>query len=330
MRALFVMFLCSASAFAQDAKDIKGIFQEVDVENGTITLRIHETGKVYRLKTFNLLKPDLPVTTALGKPAPLKEIEVDARLTLKLEGDDVTAIAISPAMISAYLKHVDAKNRIVTYKHTIGEKTLPLLPDAKVLYSGSPVELSEIKSSKLVNILFSEDRKAIAEIRAGKGGAPEVHLTKMSGVLFDFDAGKQVATIWSSGQNGDASLLHEYPLLKDATYSLAFQSKPFRDLTAQEVRRGVKIVYWLEAGAKKIMHMELEMPILAKRAVVAFDRSTGLLSLEGPEGPLFVHVAENVKLPRGKTLDDLRSKARVQCGLSVDRKRVEIIDSMAP
>src|SRR5581483_5970166 len=175
---------------------------------------------------------------------------------------------------------------------------------------------------------LSEDHKTVIEVRVGKGAMPLARLVKGTGTLLDFDAkAGEAKVLVTSG--GDVSLLREVTLSKDISFNLLYQSKPFRDLMREEVHRGVKVHFWTDFTTRKLVHVEVEMPILARRTVKSFDPESRQLVLEDADGDKMLTLTPQAKIHLiGKTgaLADLKAGVSASCGLSPDRKHVEIVN----
>jgi hypothetical protein len=281
-----------------------------------------------QVKTFNLARPDLPVTDATGQALKLADLQPDQRVYLKVTANDVTAIRLAPPTLYGVLVRVDAEQRVLALKLQMGERVLPVPTEAKVLDGLQPVQLKDLKAGTHVLVTFSPDRKSIMEVRTGKGALPVTHLHKGIGYLMDVDRDKRTIDLLTAAHEGDHFALRHLALLPDATFALLYQSRPFRELTLDEVVRAVKVTTWTEGDTKKVAHLDLDMPTLARRTVKAFDAGQRRLVLEDVEGEKVVTLSPGVKVQTAAgagRVEDIRPGVGVSCGLSPDRRLVELV-----
>lgn len=75
-RCLSSVLLALAAAGAALADDVRGYVQELDATKGTITLTFFIRGQV-SVKSFNLLKPDIPVVNVAGQELKLSDVQAE-------------------------------------------------------------------------------------------------------------------------------------------------------------------------------------------------------------------------------------------------------------
>jgi hypothetical protein len=330
---LAVCILVPASAgFAQGSKDVKAVVQSVDANVGTITVLL-ESGaglaKSERIKTFNLARADLPITDGAGKPLKLTDLETDRRVFLKFDGDDVQAIRVAPPTFFGQLSRLDKASRTVVVTSKIGTRTIQLPMTAKIIDHGQPANFDDLKTGVNAIVYYSEDQKAVLELHSGKGLMPLVKLVKAVGYMIDVDRDKHTAQIFINFQGGDSSVLRETRLAKDATFSLMYQYRPYRDITLKEVGRGLKANFWMDTSTRRLVHVEIEMPTLGRRMVKSVDAAKREIVLEDSEGEKKLQVAASARITftdgrRGR-LEDVEPGMFVNCGLGADRKHVEVV-----
>jgi hypothetical protein len=328
---LLVGWVLCPSLPAQNGKEVKAVVQEIDATVGTMAV-ILEGRKTHQVKTFNLARPDLPVSDGSGKALKLADVEPGQRVYLHLADDDVTAIRLAAPSLYGTVERVSVSERRVVLKSKIGERTIVLPESAKVIAGGEPARLEDVKAGQAALVVFSPDQRNVVELRTGRGVAPPAYLAKAVGVLIDVDRPRRTVQILNTSSKGDTHALRELPLAKEATFGLFHGSRPFRELTLDEVTRGVKVAYWTDTGTRKLVHLDVEMPTLGRRLVKRFDAETRQLVLDDPDGDKVLTLAPNVKVqtPAGTgKLDDIRPKANVSCGLSPDRKLVELVRVLA-
>jgi hypothetical protein len=313
---------------AQDKKDLRGVIQELDAANGTITLIVAENQKARadRVRTFNLFKPDLPVTDASGNALRLTDLQPDDRVYLKMAEEDVVGIMRAPLTVSGTLSKVDGRVILVATK--IGPKSYSIPEAAKIFDQNQPVQLQDLKTGAPLHVVLSPDQKTVAELRSARWLVPVIKLTKTIGYLIDFDRERHTLQVLINSLNGDHSLLRDLTFAKEPTFGLLYNSKPFREIAWDDLSRGLKVHCWLDTATRKVAHLEIEMPILGKRVVKALERDQRRLILDDDDGDKALALAPNVKVLAETgpgRLEDIGPNAVVGCGLSPDRKTVEVL-----
>ena len=321
----------SSAALAQDAKkDVRAIVQEVDATTGTITVILSEGGKTLadRVRTFNLLKPDIPVTDSLGKAKKLTDLEEDDRVFLKIANDEVLAIHMAPPTLYGNLTKVNLPERKLVIASKFGEKIVSIPAAAKFYYQSQDIPIEDLKTGVPILLAFAPDQKTVVEVRTGKSVNPVAKLTKSTGYLIDVDRDRPSVQVFNNFLTGDQGHLKDILIGKDASFGLLFKGKFFRDLPVEGLARGVRAHVWVEMTTRKVAHLEIEMPILGRRVVKAIDREQRKMTLEDPDGDLSFQLAGNLQIRKGTgsgNLEEIKPETAVSCALSPDRKKVEII-----
>jgi hypothetical protein len=128
--------------------------------------------------------------------------------------------------------------------------------------------------------------------------------------------------------SGDHSLLRELPLAKEPSFTLLYNGRFFRELAESELSRGLRVHFWTDVATRKAVHLEVEMPTLGRRLVKAIDRAKGQLTLEDAEGDRVLALAPQVRVltEHGPgRLEQVQAESVFSCGLSPDRKTIEVI-----
>lgn len=316
-----------APALAPLGQEVKGVVQEVDAAVGTVTLVVGGARPV-QVKTFNLARPDLPVTDAAGKPLKLTDLQADQRVQLTITNDDVVAIRLAPPTLYGTLTRVDAEGLAVRLKTRLGERSVPVPAETKILLDHQPAPLKDLRLGAPTLVAFTPDRKTVLELQAGKGVAADTRLHKAAAYLIDVDREKRTVDLFFRSHDGDHSVLRSLAFNRDPSFELLDGSRPFRELTLDEVARAQRVYVWTEGDTKKVAHLAVEMPTLGKRTVKAIDPAQGHLVLEGPEGDKVLRLSPHLKVRTSAGAgrrEDIRHGTVVSCGLSPDRRSVEVV-----
>jgi hypothetical protein len=330
----FIRYLCTlllalagTGVGAALAQDVRGYVQELDATKGVITLTFFLRGQV-SVKSFSLSKPDIPVVNPAGQALKLSDVQAESLVTLEFnaEGDVVSILAPLPT-VHGPLTDVDAKKREIVLKVLTGPRTIALAPATKIYLDGEPAALKDLAVGALTRVTFTPDRESVFEVRAGKGVNHPKPMKRM-GVLIEIDAKNRLARYFASSPFGDVSMLRDVPLANDATFSLCYQHRPIRTLQLAEITKGYQTFYWVEPVHKKVVHMDVEMPLLARRTVKALDPEKGSLTIVENEVEKVLTLSPKVKVlgPAGPgKLADVVPGMSVDCGLHPDRKHVELL-----
>jgi hypothetical protein len=327
--------LVASSAVTKEPKEIKAVVHGVDATAGTITVLVGSGAKTQRVRTFNLARPDLPVTDAAGQPLKLTDLHADQRVFLKTAPDeDIVAIRLAPPTLFGTIAKVNAAERTVVLRTHTGEKTVAVPAGAAIVAHGQAAKLADLKPGTLALVSFTPDRKTVRELRTGQNLVPLTRLVKSVGILIDVDRDRRTLDVllnYSSG--GDTSALRRMALDAGASFALLDRGRAFRELTFDELARGVKVTFFTEVDTKKVSHVDVEMPFLGRRTLKAFDAGRRRLVLEDADGERVLELSERAKVrtPAGPgRVEDLRPGLAVSCGLSPDRRRLELVQVLPP
>jgi hypothetical protein len=225
------------------------------------------------------------------------------------------------------LLDVDVKKSEIVLKVLTGPRPIALAPATKIYRDSEPAALKDLPVGTFTRVTFTPDKKAVVEVRAGKGVNDPQPLKKMA-VLIDTDPKKRIARFFASSPFGDVSMVREVPLTSDATFSLCYQQRPMRTLQLEEITQGFQTSYWVEPVYKKAVHLDIEMPLLARRTVKAVDRENRKLTILENEVEKVLPWSPTLKIlgPRGPgKLDDVVPGMSVDCGLHPDRTHIEVL-----
>jgi hypothetical protein len=315
-------------ARAQNTHDVRGYVQELDATKGSITLTVISQGKIVGVKTFSLPK-DIPVVNLAGQTLKLSDVQPEGLATLKLNVlEDVVSVLAPLPSVRGSLIAVDPKESTIIVNLLPGPRTIAISPTTKIYLDGQPAALKDLTAGAEAGVTFTQDRNSVVEVRSGKWVSHQLLPMKRIGVLVDVDKDKRLARVFRTNPKGDISMLHELPLAKDATFSLSYQGVPVRALKIEEVTKGFSMTYWLDPVYKRVVHLDLDIPLLARRQVKALDRKSGNLTILDDEVEKVLTLSPRVMIigPRGAgKLDDIAPGHLVDCGLHADRKQIEVL-----
>lgn len=322
-----VLMMLVGATGSVHAQDVRGYVQEVDATQGSITLAFFIQGKT-SVKSFNLLKADIPVTNPAGQALKLSDVQPESLVTLKLNSEeDVVSIIAPLPTLHGSLTDVDAKKSELVLKVLTEPRTIAISPDTKIYADGEPAKLIDLTVGTFTRVTFTQDQKSVLEVRSGRVFGYAQPILRI-GVLIDMDAEKRLVRVFTTNMYGDVSALREVPLAKDATISLSFMRRPIRPLKVDEITKGFSMFYWVEPVFKKVVHMEVEMPVLARRTVKALDLEKRRLTILENDVERVLTLSPKVKIlgPSGPgKLEAVVPDAIVDCGLSPDRKEIEVL-----
>lgn len=236
VHALFVIVVVLQQPCAAQ-QTVYGAIESLDVDLGTITLLLppkHEP------KQFNLAKPNLPATNALGQPLKLAVLREKQRVALTLdEADDVAAIRLDDNCLWAYVMKVEAKEQQLAIKFGHVQRTLSVPAKTAVLLDGEKVDLSDLKVGQGIKAIFAPDQ-TLVQIQCGKGisGVSPYHrcdflcYVDAAGRYSDFHALRH-SFITMVGKMGVSPREHQ-DLARHSTYALTsrYSHSRFYDLAA--------------------------------------------------------------------------------------------------
>ncbi len=226
------------------------------------------------------------------------------------------------------LTDVDAKDGVLVLKLLSGPRTIAISPEAKIYANGELATLKDLTVGNFTRVTFTQDQKAVVEVRSGKGVGNYPQPMRKQGILIEMDRDKRLARVFATSAKGDTNMLREEPLAKDATFSLDYLGRPMFAVRMEEITKGLTTHYWLEPVYHRIVHMHLEMPLLVRREVKALDQENRNLTILENDVERVLALSPRVKVlsPRGAgKLDDIVPGAIVDCGLNPDRKQIEVL-----
>jgi hypothetical protein len=221
----------------------------------------------------------------------------------------------------------------VVLKTRLGERTVPVPAEAPIVLDDQPTPLKDLRPGAPTLVAFSPDRTAVLELRAGKGVAADTRLQKAAAYLVDVDPDRRTIDLFYRSHGGDHSVLRSLALSPYASFELLDKSRSFRPLSLAEVARGQRVYVWTEADTKKVAHLAVEMPTLGKRTVKAFDATQRRLVLEDAAGDKELRLSPRLKVRTADGAgrqDEIRPGLVVSCGLSPDRRSVEVVRLEGP
>ena len=334
--AVWILLAGACGASAQNTHEVRGHVQELDASKGTITLTVLSQGKIVGVKTFRLLKTDIPVSNLAGQTLKLSDVQPEGLVTLNLNAaEDVVSVLAPLPNIRGSLIAVDPKGSTLILNLLPGPRTITAIsPNTKIYLDGKPAALKDLTVGDAAGVTFTQDRKSVVEVRSGKWIGPQLPPMKRLGVLIDVDKDKRLARVFRTNPKGDISMLHELPLAKDATFSLSYDSVPIRALRIEEVTKGFSMTYWLDPVYKRVVHMDLEIPLLARRQVKAFDRKSGSLTILDDDVDRVLTLSPQVMVfgpsAASESSDEIVPGGIVDCGLHADRKQIDQFSSCPP
>src|SRR5262249_42085476 len=152
----------------------------------------------------------------------------------------------------------------------------------------------------------------IVVVRSGRGIGSPPQATRRLGTLIEIDRDRRLARVFRTGGGplgGDVGVLREVPLAKDATFSLNYQLEPICTLKMEEITKGFDTIYWVDPVFNRVVHMDLQMPLLVRRKVKDFDRKTSNITLLQDDVESVMTLSPRVKVLSGRgagSLDDVR------------------------
>ena len=181
-------------------------------------------------------------------------------------------------------------------------------------------------------VAFGPDQRTVAEVRTGRGAQPITKLTKAVGYLIDVDRERPAVQILVNSAGGDHSVLRDWPVGRGATFGLLFRGKYARDVSLEALRRGVKVHSWTDRATGKVVHLQVEMPVLGRRVVKAVDHQRRAFTVEDPDGDRVLKVSRHTRVLTADgpgTLAAVQPAVAVSCGLSPDRQTAEVVHILA-
>jgi len=315
----------AVSGQEEKLKEIKGAIRQLDLKTGALTLQLASSDKQMAL---SLAAKDLPVTNPLGEKLKLTDLRAELRVSAKIRGEDeVVALKIDGPYLYGIVKKVDVAARTVTFKKVFGDRTITVPAQAKFMLTGEEGKINDLKIGGAVQVLFSLDRKSILQVQAGKGinaRDPYLRITRYYGILVDVDQPKRQVQVFV--QSTDAGAIKAYDVSPDAYLRLQYHLKPIGEVGFDQFAKWVKIYYYVDRDTGRIVNMDADLPVMTRRKVLKVEPGTITVEDELKEKTLPLAADVKVLTPRGEgKLAEVAANRIVNCGLSLDRSRVQII-----
>ena len=100
------------------------------------------------MRTYNLIKPDLPVQEGGGKTRKLADLREEDRVLLKVIDEDVVAIRLAGPQLFGPLLKADLVQRTVTVRTKIGDKVAHVAASAKIHDQNQNIALEDLKPGR--------------------------------------------------------------------------------------------------------------------------------------------------------------------------------------
>ncbi len=324
---MFLAALGASSAQEEKLKELKGAIIALDGKTGTLTLHQLMTDKQH---TFSLAAMDLQVTDPLGRKLKLDDLREELRVTAMLRNEaEVVGLRVDGPYQNGMIKTIDKVSQSVTLKGVFGETTYRIPESAKVIVGGKDGSLKQLKAGDAMQVLFALDKKTILQVQIGKGvhsRDPYLRVVRFYGILTELDHAKRRVQVFV--QSTDAGVIKTYEVSPDAQLRTMYHLKPVSDVGFEQFSKWVKVYYFVDRDTGKIVNMDADLPIMVRRKVVKFDGGTRKLTVEDELKEKTFDLAADVKVmqPKGDgKLADIAANRIVNCGLSLDRSRVQVV-----
>lgn len=311
-----------------------GIVKKLDVKVGTITiqsLRDGDTGE----KTLNLAGKDVRVTSNVERAVTLEDVREGVRVFLALnENNDVSAIRVEVPVVPAFLIGVDAENKTITVRQDrVGESTLKVAPDARIVVSGKAIRLNSLDAQQRVLLQLSADKQTVLGITGGQpetrreqaGAREEVRerdLGRLGGVIVEIDPGKGTIGLLV-GREGNLNIT-TLTVAKDAKLRLMHGDRPLNEITFAQLAKPAQAWVTLNGDQKSATAIDVMAPIMRLR-IKAVDAAGRKLTVAAERMEHTFELAADAKVTRGREevqLAELAPGTMVMLSLSLDRSRV--------
>lgn len=318
-----VAFIAFASQPCSAQQIIYGAIESLDTELGTITVLLppkHEP------KQFNLAKPDLPTTDALGKPLKVNTLREKQRVALTLdEADDVAAIRVDDNVMWAYALKIDPKEQQLDIKYGRVDRKLEIPAGTPVLIDGEKAALTDLKAGQGIKAIFAADQQKLLQIQAGKGisGVSPYHRwINESGILLKVDQEqKKFQMVTTTERIG----IWDYDFYPDAILRLAQSSYLLRTTDVSNLHPYCKISFYYESDSKKVVQVTALVPNLTRKRVEAIDREKRTVTIMVDDKMKTLPVADDAMIRNGKGLTnfgDVEPQGLINCGLTLDCREI--------
>jgi hypothetical protein len=324
--SLVLVLTLPALAQAQEKQKLFGTLRALDVGAGSITVSVPGDKEI---KTFSLLKRDLPVTDPLGRTLKLDDLRPGYRVYLSMsdDGDYVASVRNDADCRWGYLYRLDTAAGKVSIRAGSVARTALLAPDVKVLVNHKAAALTALRTEQPAMLVFAPDHRHVVQVEQGRGtfGAnPYCHHTFHSGLLVKADHAHKRLKIVTLAER-----FEEQDLEYDGwtTVRLVLGTHLVRDnFPVESLNPYCKVSLVTESDTNKVGPITAEVPRLTNRRVASFDAGKRKLVLKG-EGERIdeVTLAPDVKVMKNETkagsLDDVREGGTVSVGLSPDGRQ---------
>lgn len=317
----------SATGQEEKLKELRGTIRELDLKTGALILQPPGEDKPVAL---SLAAKELPITDSLGAKLSLADLRPEQRIVAKLRADDeVVAIRMDGPYQHGTVKKVDVAGRIIIYKDVFAEKTLVVPAEMKIVVLGKEQPLDQFKPGDPIQFLYSLDKKRIVQIQTGKGTHardPYLRVARHYGILTDLDSMKRTTQIFV--QSLDAGVVKNYDISPDAYLRTMYHFKPVAEVGFEQFAKWIKVHYFVDRDTGKIINIDADLPVMARRKVLKVDAKAGQITVEDAMKEKTLLLAAEVKVytPRGDgKVADIAVNRIINCGLSLDRSRVEIV-----
>jgi RNA polymerase sigma factor (sigma-70 family) len=237
--------------------EVHGKLAAVSAQQKSVTLEVttkNKTGEVTVEKVNFTLAADATITLD-GKAIKLEELKPGEQVVVRLTEDKklVTNLAVGivkegkvPPEVRGTLSAVDIANNTVTIEippmktktgeELPGEKlTVTGTPDSKILLSGQPARLNDLKVGEPVLVRLSEDRKTIlALIVRPEPKNPEKPHADIKGTLKGVDVEKQTLTLELPGKGGNV-IEKTFKVAKDCAITISGKPGELKDVKVGNV-----------------------------------------------------------------------------------------------
>ena len=320
-------FLAGAAAQEEKLKELKGAIRALDLKIGTLTLQQLQTEKQHPL---SLAAKDLPVVDTLGRPLKLGDLRPELRVTAKIRNEaDIVSLRVDGPYLNGQIKSVDADARSITFKDVFAVKTMHIPASAPIVVNGKDGAFEQLKAGAPVQLLLSLDRKTILQVQIGKGvniRDPYLRILRHYGILAELDHAKRTVQIFE--QAPDSGILKTYEVSADAYLRTMYHLMPVREVGFEQFAKLVKVYYTIDRDTGRLINIDADLPVMVRRKVLKFEAATRRLTIEDERAEKTLELAADVKVwtPKGDgKLADVSANRIVNCGLSLDRSKVQLV-----
>ena len=323
---LSVSLIASVSA---KEKETPGTLQSLDLEVGTLSVSHEPKGQV---KTYSLVKKDIPVTNSIGGPLKLTDLKRNQRLALTIANEeDVVAIRLESDLDWGVITSVDVAGKEVIAN--MGHTPRPFKITDRLRFSidgktGAAADLTNVKPwSHGLKVLLTPDRTAVQEMWIDKGkyhSNPYCHRISVNGFLTSHDPVRKTLSLVTTDRY--QTLQFEYDSWTQLRLMHSFQT--LGNLPISQLKSPAKVSIGYESDTRRTAVVNLEAPTVSRRYVASIDLPARKLSLDASDeipAETFL-IASDAKIVReGKELRplaDVKEKYVVTLGLSPDQKEV--------